>query len=71
MIFTSGFLRTHDKNTTSLYAKEISATMTELVQSDTIARNPEGSALILLNALDLVTKMVLLPPVLRCFPVLN
>ena len=54
MIFTSGFLRTHDRNTTSLYAKEISLTMTELVESSTITRNPEGSALILLNSLDLM-----------------
>ena len=54
MIFTSGFLRTHDRNTTSLYAKEISQTMTELVESSTITRNPEGSALILLNSLDLM-----------------
>ena len=55
MIFTSGFLRTHDRNTTSLYAKEISQTMTELVESSTTNRNPEGSALILLNSLDLMS----------------
>ncbi len=54
MIFTSGFLRTHDRNTTSLYAKEISQTMTELVETSTIERNPEGSALILLNSIDLM-----------------
>lgn len=54
MIFTSGFLRTHDRNTTSLYAKEISKTMTDLVESDTSSRNPEGSALIILNSLDLM-----------------
>ncbi len=54
MIFTSGFLRTHDRNTTSLYAKEIASTMTELVESSTTTRNPEGSALILLNSLDLM-----------------
>lgn len=54
MIFTSGFLRTHDRNTTTLYAKEIAKTMTELVESETVARNPEGSALILLNSLDLM-----------------
>lgn len=55
MIFTSGFLRTHDRNTTSLYAKEISLTMSELVESSTTTRNPEGSVLILLNSLDLMT----------------
>ena len=55
MIFTSGFLRTHDKNTTSLYAKEISETMTELVNSSMTTRNPEGSAFILLNSLDLMS----------------
>lgn len=55
MIFTSGFLRTHDRNTTTLYAREISETMTELVESSTINRNPEGSALILLNSLDLMS----------------
>lgn len=55
MFFTSSFLRTHDKNTTTLYAKEIAKTMTELVESNTITRNPEGSALILLNALDLMS----------------
>ena len=54
MIFTSGFLRTHDRNTTTLYAKEISQTMTELVETSTIERNPEGSALILLNSIDLM-----------------
>lgn len=54
MIFTSGFLRTHDRNTTTLYAKEISLTMTELVETSTIERNPEGSALILLNSIDLM-----------------
>lgn len=54
MIFTSGFLRTHDKNTTSLYAKEIAETMTELVDSSMTTRNPEGSAFILLNSLDLM-----------------
>lgn len=54
MIFTSGFLRTQDKNTTTLYAKEISQTMTELVETSTIERNPEGSALILLNSIDLM-----------------
>lgn len=55
MIFTTGFLRTHDKNTTSLYAKEISATMAELVDSSMTTRNPEGSAFILLNSLDLMS----------------
>ena len=54
LIFTSGFLRTHDRNTTSLYAKEISKTMTELADSSMITRNPEASALILLNSLDLM-----------------
>ena len=54
MIFTSGFLRTRDRNTTTLYAKEISLTMTELVETSTIERNPEGSALILLNSIDLM-----------------
>ena len=54
-IFTSGFLRTHDKNTTSLYAKEISATMAELVDSSMTTRNPEGSAFIILNSLDLMS----------------
>lgn len=55
MIFTTGFLRTHDKNTTALYAKEISATMTELVDSSMATRNPEGSAFIILNSLDLMS----------------
>lgn len=55
MIFTSGFLRTHDRNTTALYAKEISETMTELVDSSMTTRNPEGSAFILLNSLDLMS----------------
>ena len=55
MIFTTGFLRSHDKNTTSLYAKEISATMAELVDSSMTTRNPEGSAFILLNSLDLMS----------------
>ncbi len=55
MIFTSGFLRTHDRNTTTLYAKEISETMTELAESEMITRNPEGSALILLNSVDLMS----------------
>ena len=55
MIFISGFLRTQDRNNTTLYAKEISQTMTELVESETASRNPEGSALILLNSLDLMT----------------
>lgn len=54
MIFTSGFLRTHDRDTTSLYAKEISKTMMELVDSSMTTRNPEGSAFILLNSLDLM-----------------
>lgn len=54
MIFTSGFLRTHDRNNTSLYAKEIAGTMTELVDSSMTTRNPEGSAFILLNSLDLM-----------------
>lgn len=55
MVFTVGFLQTHDKNTTSLYAKEISGTMTELVESSMSTRNPEGSAFILLNSLDLMS----------------
>ncbi len=54
MVFVSGFLRTQDRNNTSLYSKEIAATMTELAESNTITRNPEGSALILLNSIDLM-----------------
>ncbi len=54
LVFVSSFLQTQDKNNTSLYAKEIASTMTELVESSTINRNPEGSALILLNSLDLM-----------------
>ncbi len=55
MVFVSGFLRTQNRNNTSLYAKEISSTMTELVESSTASRNPEGSALILLNTLELMS----------------
>lgn len=55
MVFISGFLRTQNRNSTSLYAKEISSTMTELVESSTTNRNPEGAALILLNSLDLMS----------------
>ena len=55
MIFASGFLRTQDRNNTSLYAKKISETMSGLVESSTASRNPEGSALVLLNSLDLMS----------------
>lgn len=54
MIFVSSFLQNQDKNNTSLYAREIASTMTELVESSTTTRNPEGSALILLNSIDLM-----------------
>lgn len=54
MIFVSGFLRTQNLDSTSLYAKEIASTMTELIESSTVNRNPEGSALIILNSLDLM-----------------
>lgn len=55
MVFTLGFLQTQNRNTTSLYAKEISETMTDLVESSLVTRNPEGSAFILLNSLDLMS----------------
>lgn len=55
MIFASSFLRTQDRNNTSLYAKKISETMSGLVESSTASRNPEGSALVLLNSLDLMS----------------
>ena len=53
-IFVLNFLQTQNKDTTSLYAKEIASTMTELVESSTVTRNPEGSALIILNSIDLM-----------------
>ncbi len=54
MVFISSFLQTQDKNNTSHYAKEIASTMSGLVESSTATRNPEGSALILLNSLELM-----------------
>ena len=53
-VFVLNFLQTQNKDTTSLYAKEIASTMTELVESSTVTRNPEGSALIILNSIDLM-----------------
>ncbi len=53
-IFVLNFLQTQNRDTTSLYAKEIASTMSELVESSTVTRNPEGSALIILNSIDLM-----------------
>ncbi len=55
MIFVTGFYKTQNRDNTSRYAKEISTTMVELVESSTISRNPEGSALVLLNSLELMS----------------
>lgn len=54
-IFVTGFYKTENRNNTALYAQEISSTMTELVESSTASRNPEGSVLILLNSLELMS----------------
>ena len=53
-LFVLSFLQTQNRDTTSLYAKEIASTMTELVESSTVTRNPEGSALIIMNSIDLM-----------------
>ncbi len=51
----SGFLQSQNRDTTSLYAKEIASTMSELVESKSVANNPEGAVLILLNSIDLMS----------------
>ena len=55
MIFVTGFYKTQNRDNTSHYAKEIATTMTELAESSTINRNPEGAALVLLNSLELMS----------------
>ncbi len=52
--FVLSFLQSQNRDTTSLYAKEIASTMTELVESSTATHNPEGSALIILKSIDLM-----------------
>ena len=52
--FVLDFLQTQNRDTTSLYAKEIAYTMTELVESETTTQNPQGAVLILLNSIDLM-----------------
>ncbi len=52
--FVSSFLKEQSLSDTSLYAEKISDTMTDLFDSSTTERNPEGAALIVLQSVDLI-----------------
>ena len=54
MMFVSGSLKTKNLDETSLQAKEIASTITEILDSHIVKDNPEGAALIILNSINLI-----------------
>lgn len=54
MLFVTDFLKTENLDDTALYARNISETTAELIESSTSEHNPEGAALVILNSVDLM-----------------
>ncbi len=55
MVFVTNFLRTENLDNTTLYAKKVATTMTELLDSTTAKTNPEGATLVILKTLDIMS----------------
>lgn len=54
MLFVTDFLKTENLNDTTLYARNLSQTVSDLMESSTSEHNPEGAALVILKSLDLM-----------------